>query len=312
MSCMDSILYDILSNINEGIVILNENLEVCLWNNYMEQITRIDKKQAIYNNIYAVLPSLNKSYFKKSIFGALNNGYKFFFSAAMHKKLFSDKLDLNLKVSRFKKDDSRYVLLEFIDVTNQFTRIDQLKGYIDELSLLNKELKEKEKVIKKLAYYDSLTGLANRTLFYEISEKFLANAKRSNDLLGMMFIDVDKFKCINDIYGHKIGDNVIVEVAKTLKESTRTSDIVARFGGDEFLVLLPHINSLPNCETVASRILEANNKTLNFDGKEIKVSLSIGISFYPHNGDNIDELILKADKAMYTAKAKGNSYSISS
>lgn len=311
MSCMDRVLYDVLSNINEGIVVLNEKLEICLWNNYMEQITGISKEQAINSNIYTILPSLNKTYFNKSIYDVLNNGYKFFFSAAMHKKLLNDTQDLNLKISRSEKDGSRYLLLEFTDVTNQFARINQLKGYINELSLLNKELKEKEQVIKKLAYYDSLTGLANRALFYEIAEKFLANAKRNNDLLGMMFIDIDKFKGINDTYGHKIGDNVIIEASKVLKSSIRESDIVARFGGDEFLVLLPHINSYSNSETIASRILNSSNKTINCNGTDIKISLSIGISFFPCSGDNIDELIFKADKAMYTAKIKGNSYFLS-
>lgn len=299
---MNRVLYDILNNVNEGIIILDEKLEIHLWNNYMKVITKIDDKKAIGNNIYKILPGLSKDYFNKSINDVLNNGCKMFFSAAMHKGLVNNKEDLNLKISSFETDGSKFLLLEFIDVTNQFTQINILKDYIQELYRVNMELKEKENVIKKLAYYDKLTGVANRTLFYELAEKFLDNAKRENNLLGVMFIDVDKFKGINDTYGHEVGDKVLIKVANILKEATRKNDIVARHGGDEFLILLPNIKKYDNYKNIVSRIVNNKNKIINCDGKEINISLSIGISFYPSLGDNIDKLIAEADKAMYIAK----------
>jgi diguanylate cyclase (GGDEF)-like protein len=301
---MNRVLYDILNNVTEGIIILNEKLEICLWNNYMEFITEVKHKEATGNKIYEVLPNLNRNYFRKAIDDALNNKRKMFFSAAMHRGLVNDKdnLNLNLKISRFDKYKAKFLLLEFIDVTNQFIQINRLQDSVNKLCEANKKLKEKETVIRKLAYYDKLTGVANRTLFYELADKFLHNAKRENKLLGLMFIDVDKFKGINDTYGHEIGDKVLIKVANILKEATRRNDIVARHGGDEFLILLPNIKSFHNYEVIVSRIFNNKNKSIIFNGEEINVSLSIGIGFYPDAGDTIDKLIVAADKAMYIAK----------
>lgn len=299
---MNRILYDILNDINEGIIILNEKFEIFLWNNYMKKITDINQEKVIYNNIYEVLPNLNKSYYNKAMSDILNSGNEIFFSAAMHTGLINDKLYLNLKISRIYDHDSRFLLLEFIDVTNQFVQINELKKYVQELYKVNKQLKEQETIIKNLAYYDTLTGVANRTLFYELAEKFLDNAKRNNILMGLMFIDVDKFKIINDTYGHQAGDEVLVKVANILKEATRKNDIVARHGGDEFLILLPYIKNVQNYEIIVSRIMNSKNKIINFNGKEIEISMSIGISFFPQDGDTIDKLIAKADREMYDAK----------
>lgn len=301
---MNNILYDILNDVNEGIVILNEELNISLWNHYMEEITGIAKGKVISNNIYAVLPNLKVNYFIQAVDNALNNGRKMFFSAAMHKGLISNKEYLNLKISRLEKDNKKFLFLEFIDVTNQFIQISTLKSHVFELCVVNKELMEKEKIIKKLAYYDNLTGAANRTLFYEIAEKFLNNAKRKNNLLGLMFIDVDKFKSINDTYGHEAGDRVLLQVANILKEATRKNDIVARHGGDEFLILLPDVKSFKNFEVIISRIMSNKNKTIDYNGNQVDLSFSIGASVYPYDGNSIDQLITAADKAMYAEKNK--------
>lgn len=298
-------LFDILNFINEGVAIVDDQLNIIFWNQSMERLTGIREKDVINSNIYDVIPNLNKNHFKESIQSVLDKDYKYFYSAAMHKSLISENAQANVRMSRFENEGSRYLLIECIDVKNQIIRINQLKKYNRELSQLNQKLKEKEREIHKLAYYDSLTGLANRTFFYNMAEKFLEDAKRNSKKLGLMFIDVDKFKGINDNYGHKIGDKVLVEVANILIKSTRKNDIVSRHGGDEFLILLPNIKEYDNYRTIATRIANANKEVKIDQDIKLKISLSIGISFFPRDGDNIDQLISKADKAMYQAKNAG-------
>lgn len=305
MILVNKVLKNTLECVNEGIVILNEDLEILYWNNYMEYLTFMNVEKVFYRNVYKVLPGLNKQYFKNLIEQVVKNHGEMFFSAAMHKDLISKKRKLNLKISKLEESSNNYILLEFIDVTNQFFRINQLKGYINKLHVLNEELKEKEKTINNLAYYDSLTGLANRTLFYKMADKFCNNSQRGENLLALMFIDINKFKNINDTYGHKIGDEILREVSKVLINSTRKGDLVSRFGGDEFLVLLPAIKKYEDIEVVASRILNIKNKPFKLGEIEINISLSLGISSYPKDGDNIEELITKADKKMYIQKRNG-------
>ena len=302
---MDKIISDILNNINEGLVLIDQRLNICIWNKYMEYLTGINAENAIDNNIYEILPNLTRKYLKSSISNVMDNGLKMFFSSSMHGKLVNDRENLNLKISRFDYNNSKVLVLEFLDVTSQFIQVDRLKKYVTKLCELNKKLKEKEEVIKNLAYYDKLTGAANRTLFYEFSEKFLSVAKRNNTALGLMFTDIDKFKKINDTYGHEIGDRVLTKVANILKKATRKEDAVTRYGGDEFLILLPNIKNLSDCETIACRILRIKNNFIICNGNEIPISLSIGISCYPKDGVDIDSLIVKADKAMYRAKKSG-------
>lgn len=302
---MNKSLFNILDHINEGIVILNDKLEILFWNKYMEELAGIEKQEACNENIFKILPQLNKTYFSTAFRTVIEKDYKYFFSSKMHKAIISDDFEINLKVNRFENQGSNYLMVEFIDITSQCIRINQLKENVKELYALNKELHEKEKEIERLAYYDKLTNVGNRTLFYTLAEKLLANAERNNSILGLMFIDIDRFKSINDKYGHLVGDKVLVEVADILTKSIRDTDTVARHGGDEFLILLPDLKDHDNYKIIAERIANANRKIQIGDNIELDICLSIGISFYPQDGTTIDELISKADRAMYNVKKMG-------
>ncbi|MEW9094912.1 MAG: sensor domain-containing diguanylate cyclase [Clostridiaceae bacterium] len=305
---MDKVLRSILNLINEGTIILNEELQIIFWNDYMEKITKISMEEVLNKNIYEVMPKLNKSYFIKSIENVLNDGCKMFFSAAIHKGIVNDNENFNIKISSIDKNDRKFILLEFINVTNQFARINQLKEYVNKLYNMNEELKEKEETITKLAYYDGLTGLANRTLFHETAERLIEEAKENNTILGLLFIDLDEFKFINDTYGHSVGDEVLINVAKSLVECVRDGDMVCRFGGDEFLIIIPNLRSSEDLENIIKRILNSKDKFAENINSNIEVSFSIGSSIYPYNGEDINTLIQKADKAMYVAKGKVVNY----
>lgn len=301
---MNNLMYKILNNVNEGIVIINNKLEICYWNSLMENITGINYEATRGKCIGEVLSSFKRSYFVKSINNVLNNGYKMFFSAAMHKELINNKEHLNLQISAFDNEGERFLLLEFIDVSNQFIQIDRLKTTVNELYKANRELKEKEREIYTLAYYDNLTGVANRALFYEFADKFIDTAKRNKSKVGLMFLDVDKFKSINDIYGHETGDLVLKQIAKILSQAIRKNDVLARYGGDEFLILLPDIKDVNNHECIISRIKDNENRFVHLEDSILELSLSIGTSFYPDDGETIDKLIAKADRGMYINKKK--------
>jgi len=166
-----------------------------------------------------------------------------------------------------------------------------------------------EERLTSLAYHDLLTGLPNRLLFDDRLHMGLAHAQRSNTGLGVMFIDLDHFKPINDTYGHGAGDVLLQEVAARLKRCLREGDTVSRHGGDEFIVILNEINGRDSCEKIAQVILAQLGKPVQIDHQMIQSSASIGISLYPENGNDGAQLVANADEAMYRAKqAGGNSY----
>ncbi|MDR3390119.1 MAG: EAL domain-containing protein [Sulfuriferula sp.] len=167
------------------------------------------------------------------------------------------------------------------------------------------ERKKAAELIMYQAYHDLLTGLANRKLFKDHLELAIAQARRYKHTLALMFLDLDRFKVVNDTLGHVVGDHLLIEVAARLKNCLREGDTLARQGGDEFTLLLPQIDSKESATRTADKIIKAFGVPFNIDGHELYVPMSIGIALYPENGDNIDTLIKNADIAMYDSKAKG-------
>ena len=172
------------------------------------------------------------------------------------------------------------------------------------------EIKKNEERLKHQAYFDSLTWIPNRTLFLDRSEIALNQAKRSNEGLAVIFIDLDDFKELNDTLGHDAGDVMLKTVAQRFINCARKSDTVSRRGGDEFTILMPRIKNIEDAVKLAERILLSNKNAISIKEKMVFPKTSIGISIYPHDGDSIETLINNADKAMYYAKESGkNQYS---
>jgi diguanylate cyclase (GGDEF)-like protein len=167
------------------------------------------------------------------------------------------------------------------------------------------EQKATEERIRHVAHHDALTGLPNR-LHLQISlEQAIASAKRENEEVAVMFIDLDRFKIINDTLGHNVGDGLLVKVAGRVRECVRERDLVARLGGDEFVVVLNGSAVVNAAAHVAEKILGSLSRPYRIDGHVLHSSSSIGISLYPHDGDSIESLMKTADTAMYHAKAMG-------
>ncbi len=167
------------------------------------------------------------------------------------------------------------------------------------------ERKERQARLLYLAQYDQLTGLPNRLLFRDRLEGALQRADRNGWLAGLMFIDLDKFKSINDTLGHDQGDRLLQAVASRLKHVVRGQDTVARLGGDEFTVILEALARPEDAAPIAAKILEVMAKPIFLDDEQVMVTPSIGIALYPHNADGAEVLIRAADNAMYRTKDRG-------
>lgn len=158
--------------------------------------------------------------------------------------------------------------------------------------------------LKHLAFFDELTDLANRTLLERHLKKALSRSKRLSQPLGVMFIDLDGFKKVNDTMGHETGDLLLREVAVRLKTSVRYEDLIARLGGDEFIILFEETKR-EDIQDIAERILTNVSVPYLLGDKQPKVTPSIGIAMYPDDGEDQETLLNNADKAMYYAKSKG-------
>ena len=179
---------------------------------------------------------------------------------------------------------------------------------------LEQEINERialEQQLTHLAFHDALTGLPNRSLFIDRLQQAIAEAGRKKESIVVMFVDLDDFKKINDSFGHHIGDKIIQAVSLRLKKCLRDIDSIARMGGDELTLLIPHVGAegYEDIEIIARRLIESLNDPIVIEGTEFRVSISIGISIYPNDADGEDSLLRNADTAMYFAKhTRGPSY----
>ena len=191
---------------------------------------------------------------------------------------------------------------------------EQYVHYLSEHQLIRSYLfdvtarKQAEKTLKYRAFYDTLTNLPNRTYFDEKLEIALAKARQNNTLIAVIFLDLDCFKNINDTLGHAIGDQLLKSFAQRLDKCVRANDMVARWGGDEFTLLLPHINSTEDTVNLAQRILEELKNPFEVAGHQLYIKTSMGIAIYPQDGEDGETLLKNADAALYRAKEKGRNH----
>lgn len=165
-----------------------------------------------------------------------------------------------------------------------------------------------EKRLNTLAHYDTLTGLPNRLLFQDRLAQALSQAQRDRRLVGLLYLDLDRFKRINDTLGHTVGDQLLKTVAQRLAGCVRASNAVSRLGGDEFTIVLPGLTAPEGAAVVARKILRAVSQPVSVQGHEVFVTPSIGVTISPTDGDDIEILLKNADTAMYRAKERGNTY----
>ncbi|MBZ0100215.1 MAG: diguanylate cyclase, partial [Taibaiella sp.] len=195
----------------------------------------------------------------------------------------------------------KWVLIKGKAIVNQDGVIIRMAGSLTDIN----DRKLAEEKIHQMAYYDELTGLPNRTLLLDRFTIAAANAIRKKRMVAIYFLDLDNFKTINDTLGHSYGDELISDVGRHLKEQMRKGDTIARLGGDEFIIMQPNIKEVEEVTHMASRLLTSFKQPCILQGREFFISVSIGITVFPDDGQDIQTLMKNADTAMYRAKELG-------
>lgn len=181
-----------------------------------------------------------------------------------------------------------------------------------EVRLLYKRLDQQNQTLKSLALHDELTGLPNRRLLMDRLALAIAQARRSQCTMAVMFIDLDGFKLINDTLGHDGGDDLLRQVADRLVTTVRQADTVARLGGDEFMIALPELSHADDAAALGATVIEAISQPYCIQGHDVCLTASVGLSIYPIHGENVESLMKNADLALYEAKHSGkNDYRMS-
>ncbi|MGF9906397.1 bifunctional diguanylate cyclase/phosphodiesterase [Brevibacillus porteri] len=182
------------------------------------------------------------------------------------------------------------------------------EGNVTKLLLVTRDVtdrKQSEETIHHLAYHDALTDLPNRRMYVQQLSKEMMQAKRFQSNLAVLFLDMDRFKDVNDSFGHDVGDMLLIEASKRLQACLKPGDVVARLGGDEFTIMQNQLQDRSEATALAEQIMNQLQRPFELDGHVFNVSCSIGIALYPQDGDNPEDLLKRADTALYTVKSRG-------
>jgi len=281
-------LQAIIHNAMDGIITINESGEILGFNPAAEQIFGFSNQEILGRNVKLLMPEPDRS---------AHDGYLQTYIKTGHAKIMGisgrevvavrktgEQFPMEVSISEMALGGSRY----FVGIVRDIT-----------------ERKQAEQKIAHLAHYDYLTDLANRSVFMSTLEHLLTLAQHNRNIVAVLFLDLDGFKQVNDTLGHGTGDLLLQGVAKRLKAIIRTSDTVARVGGDEFTFVLNNVESKENVAMIARKIIDSLAEPFNLKGKQCKVGGSIGISMFPDDATELETLVKQADEAMYLSKKSG-------
>lgn len=278
----------ILTTVLEGIITINAKCEIRSFNPAAEKIFGYSRQQVIGHNVNMLMPEPDHSQHNGYVKKYLETGEEKIIGVGdrevMGKRKDGSTFPMNLSVSEILFDDQHAFVGTIRDIT---------------------ERKLAEEKIRLMAHYDQLTGLPNRSLFFDRLEQSLVQAKRHKQKVATLFLDLDGFKPINDTYGHDAGDQLLQEVARRLLGCVREADTVARIGGDEFIILLAEVAEAKNAAQVAEKILASLAGPVALNNAECKIGGSIGIALFPDDAEDGETLLKNADNGMYLAKSEG-------
>ena len=235
-------------------------------------------------------------------------GVNYLFSTRLAERIsrpIRDLADTMLKVSSAKDYSLRAAKVGNDEVG---TLIEQFNSMLEQIGERDELLQQRGKTLEQMAHYDSLTGLPNRLLIVDRLGQAITHAAVSGEKVAVIFIDLDHFKDINDSLGHRIGDLLLKEAGVRLRESICGSDNVGRLGGDEFVIFLSESKVIENVVIMVQRLIDSFNKSFLLEGTEVFVTASLGVTFFPLDGETVEDLLKNADTAMYSVKAGGKNH----
>jgi len=299
----------ILDKIHVGIAVVATDKRIILCNQCLLEMSGKKRVEIIGAPIDEIFPRFFEPRYQQILADALHLGHSRLCSGILHKPFVlspdqqkNQSLRQNLEVHPLPIDGKPHALLQFTDISSQYFRIFQMKQLIKDLETEFSEAKAAQEIMRKHSTYDALTGVLNRWAFMEQLTHSIALANRSKEMLGLLFLDLDGFKAVNDFRGHGVGDNLLAEVAHRLKSLIRISDAVGRLGGDEFGLIATNIKSRSDIAVFAAKILDSFAKPFNLSDLKFSISASIGVAVYPDDGDVPQTLVHLADMAMYSSK----------
>jgi diguanylate cyclase (GGDEF)-like protein/PAS domain S-box-containing protein len=275
----------VFSHAREGIIITDAKGNIIEVNDTFANITGYDREEVLGKN-----PSLLRSDRQSNEFYAqlwqslIDNGY------------WSGEI--------WNQRKNKEVYPQLLTISSVHDNNGNLKNYIAIFTDIS-NVKEQQQKLEQMAHYDVLTNLPNRALLADRLNQVLIQNNANNTQVAVILLDLDGFKEINDDYGHNVGDELLVAIAERLKTSIREGDTLSRFGGDEFVAVLSNLTSLNEFKTIVERMLVLASEPVICQGHKLKVSTSIGVTLYPADNTDADQLIRHADQAMYVAKQKG-------
>ncbi len=299
----------IFNTVNNGIIILDEDLNVKAWNKWLEIFTKVKEKDIIGKSLCQYFPYINEKKLRRKAKTVLVTKNPSFLSLNTNRYLINIPVS-NVTNTVFESMQQDITILPY-DLEKKYICI-----YIYDNTLMceiNQKLERANEELIDMSHRDPLTQIFNRRYFSEQSKKIKSFSQRNNNIpFSIITLDIDKFKKINDTYGHLVGDEVIIKVAHIIEEEVRTSDIVARFGGEEFVMLLQDCD-LDNAYKVAEKVrqdIEKASIPVHID-TDVKFTVSIGVAqFSEADNNNIELTLSRADEALYKAKNIGRNKTV--
>ena len=278
-------------NTNEGIIIANENGDIESVNGAFTAITGYSKEEAMGENPRFLKSGMHDEAFYKEMWSAI-------------------KVDGYWKGEVWNKRKNADIYPQMLSISKTLNPLSKDKHYMAILSDIS-SLKKADDEIYYHANYDSLTNLPNRAYFVKQLENILKESKKNSSEAALFFIDIDKFKDVNDTYGHDVGDEMLIAISKRLGNSIKEDDFLARIGGDEFVLIAKNIKNVTNAQKLSLKMQKKVNERIDIGGVSFFITLSIGVALYPEHGLTSQALLKNADIAMYEVKESGrNSFQI--